>query len=153
MEFDTSLTDTEATTPAEALKDIKEKVDKLWQLKQASDKAEKAFKEAKNELATILEESEVDKMQGDLCNVSLALKTSCSVPKDHNKKKELFTYIKDNHGEDVLREMLTINARSFSSWHDAEVASKVQAGELDFKLEMLEPYTYYSLGIRKRAKK
>lgn len=150
--FDQSLT-TEAT-PAEVLKEIKEKVDNLYQLKLVVDEAEKKHKEAKNELAKILEESGVDKVQGDLCTVSLALKTSCSVPKDPEKKRELFQYIKDNHGETVLRDMLTINARSFSSWHDKEVEQKIEeTGDIEFKLPMVEPYTYYSLGMRKRTVK
>lgn len=152
--FDQSLTESEATTPAEVLKEIKEKVDKLYELKVKSDEAEKLYKDAKNELTDILEKAGVDKVQGDTCTVSLQLKTSCSVPKDLAKKKELFQYIKDNHGEEVLRTMLTINARTFSSWHDKEIESKIEeTGDVEFKLGMVEPYSYFSLGMRKRTKK
>lgn len=150
--FDESLTNTEAITPAEVLKQIKEKVNNLYELKQKADAADKAYKDAKNELSDIMEKAEVDKMQGDLCTVNLQLKTSCSVPKDLNKKKELFQYIKNNHGEEVLRTMLTINARTFSSWHDKEVEQKIEeTGNIDFKLPMVDPYSYYSLGMRKRT--
>ena len=150
--FDESLS-TEAT-PAEVLKEIKEKTNALWELKLAVDVAEKKHKAAKAELAKILEDSGVDKMQGDLCTVSLALKTSCSIPKDDALKAELFDYIKSNYGEVVLQDMLTINARSFSSWHDKEIEKKIEeTGDVDFKLPMVEPYTYYSLGMRKRAVK
>ena len=92
-------------------------------------------------------------MQGDFCNVSLALKTSCSVPKEAAAKARLFNYITTAHGKDVLDEMLTINARTFSSWVDKEVEAKNKEGDIDFKLDMLAPYDYYSLGMRKRAVK
>ena len=150
--FDTSLS--EAPTTAEVLKEIKEKVDTLYQLKVAVDEAENKHKAAKAELAKILEDSGVDKVQGDLCTVSLALKTSCTVPKDELNKAALFDYIRGCYGDTVLQAMLTINARSFSSWHDKEVEKMIEeTGDVEFKLPMVEPYTYYSLGMRKRAVK
>lgn len=150
--FDESLS-TPATSAA-ALKEIKEKVDKLYELKLDVDRAEKKHKEAKSELAKILEDSGVEKVQGDLCTVNLALKSSCSVPKDASQKKELFDYISKNHGETVLQDMLTINARSFSSWHDKEIERLIEStGDVEAKLPMLDPYTYYSLGMRKRSVK
>ena len=150
--FDESLTDSSIVTPAQVLKEIKEKTDRLYTLKLASDAAEKLYKNAKNELSKILEESGVDKVQGDLCTVSLSLKTSVSVPKDELQKFLLFKYIEREYNTDVLNAMLTINARTFSSWHDKEISKHVEAGDIDFKLSMLEPYTYYSIGIRKRSK-
>ena len=153
MEFDQSLNTPEANTPAEILKSIKEKVDQLYALKMLSDKAEKAYKDAKNDLSKIMEDAEVEKMQGDSCTVNLALKTSVSVPKDHSLKHKLFSYIKENAGEEVLRDMLTINARTFSSWHNKEVEAKALEGDFEFKLSMVEPYEYFSVGLRKRTVK
>jgi len=150
--FDQSLS--EAPTTAEVLKQIKEKVDNLYSLKLLADEAEKKHKEAKGELAKLLEDSGVDKVQGDLCTVSLTLKTSCTVPKGEAEKAALFEYIKSNYSDTVLQTMLTINARSFSSWHDKEVEKMIEeTGDIEFKLPMVEPYTYYSLGMRKRAVK
>jgi len=154
---------------AGTLKKIKELVDKCFLLKAEADAAEKKFKAAKNELSDIMTNAEVDKITGDNCSASLALKTSVSCPKEDAKKIELFTYLaeKDCNEENkkpkwlakiliespTLLNMLTINASTFSSWHDKEIASKVAEGEIDFKLPMVEPYSYYSVGFRKRNKK
>lgn len=149
--FDENLAP-KANTSAEVLKEIKEKVDNLYNLKLISDKAEKEYKNAKNELASILEDAEVDKVQGDTATVSLALKTSVTVPKDEFEKQELFDYINSKYGAGVLHTMLTINARSFSSWFNKEVEAKVNEGDLEPNIANIKPYEYYSLSMRKRNK-
>ena len=138
---------------SEVLKKIKELVDEVYSLKLETSVLEKKYNEKKNELAKIMEESEVDKMAGDDCTASLTLKSSVTVPKDESDKRALFDYIKTNHGEDALFSMLTINARTFSSWHDKEVEAKANEGDFEFKLSMLKPYEYFSVGLRKRSKK
>lgn len=151
MKFDESL-NTENTT-AEVLKEVKHKVDNLYRLKQLADKAEKEYKDAKNELSKIMEESEIDKIQGDECSVSLQLKSSATVPKDPKDKESLFNYIKENYNDTVLQDMLTINARTFSSWVTAELDKLVTNGIIEPKIPGVNPYEYYSLGMRKRSKK
>jgi hypothetical protein len=141
------------STAAQALNDIKVLVDTVYNLKKLADEAEKKFKDAKNKLAEIMEEAEVDKMQGDECNVSLKLKSSVSVPKDHKDKQDLFDYIKNEYDESVLFDMITINAMTFSSFYNAEVEKKVNEGNFDWTLPMLKPHDRMSLGIRKRSKK
>jgi len=150
---------------AEKLKEIKELTDKVYSLKLKADESEAAYKKAKNDLSAIMEEAGVDKMQGDTCTASLALKSSVSCPKDDANKLELFMYLVGedvqlrNHLKDIafdcpqLFRMLTINAKTFSSWHQKEVEAQVKAGNFEFKLDMIEPYEYYSVGLRKRAKK
>ncbi len=155
-----------AQTSAETLKEIKELVDEVYSLKLANDVAEKAYKDAKNKLSDIMEHAEVDKMAGDTCNASLALKTSVSCPKEDDKKLALFEYLAAKDcPEDVdilknvlldsptLLRMLTINAKTFSSWHDKEVEAKAVEGDFEFKVPAVEPYDYYSVGLRKRSKK
>jgi len=159
-----------AQTSAETLKEIKELVDEVYSLKLANDVAEKKYKEAKNRLSEIMKNAEVDKMAGDTCNASLSLKTSVSCPKEDDKKLALFKYLAAKDGAEVgegvtpafitdlanhptLLRMLTINAKTFSSWHDKEIEAKAQAGDYEFKLSMVEPYDYYSVGLRKRSKK
>lgn len=138
---------------AETLKRIKQLVDHVYKLKLEADRADKEYNKAKSELAEIMEQAEVEKMQGDTCNASLALKTSVTVPKDDADKKVLFDYIEKEHGKDVLFRMLTINARTFSSWHQKEIESKIEEGELEFEVPAVKPYEYYSVGLRKRAVK
>jgi hypothetical protein len=144
---------TTTNTAAETLKEIKELVDHVYSLKIESDRTEKEYQVAKGRLAEIMENAEVDKMAGDNCNASLSLKSSVTVPKEDHLKRDLFNYITTEHGEDVLFSMLTINPRSFSSWHGKEVERKMIEGELEFKLPMVTPYEYFSVGLRKRATK
>ena len=150
MKFDESLSNTQS---AQVLKDIKEKADRLYALKMVSDLAEKDYKNAKNELSEIMEKAGVDKIIGDDCSISLALKSSCSVPKDMAAKQVVFNYITTTYNDVVLQGMLTINSRTFSSWVTKEVEKKNNEGDLDFKVPGTEPYQYYSLGMRKRAPK
>jgi len=135
---------------AEQAKKLKELADKVYQAKQKADEAEKAYKELKSELLNIMEAAEIDKVQGDSCTISLQLKSSVTVPKDNSKKKELFEYIKKEHGPEVLDTMLTINARSFSSWYSKEQEAKMLQDNFDWTVADIKPYEYYSLGIRKR---
>jgi len=151
-----------AQTSAETLKEIKELVDEVYSLKLANDVAEKKYKEAKNRLSEIMKNAEVDKMAGDTCNASLSLKTSVSCPKDKYLAAKdgaevgegvTPAFITDLANHPTLLRMLTINAKTFSSWHDKEIEAKAQAGDYEFKLSMVEPYDYYSVGLRKRSKK
>lgn len=138
---------------SEKLKEIKELVDEVYRLKEVVAQAEKEFKDAKNRLTDIMQTAEVDKMSGNECTASLQLKESVTVPKEDTFKKQLFDYIKLEHGSDVLFSMLTINPRTFSSWYTKEVEQKALEGDLEFKLDMLSPYEYYSVGLRKRPTK
>lgn len=145
---------TETSEAAQKLKEIKELVDHVYSLKLTADLADKAYQKAKNTLSEIMEEAEVDKMAGDQCNASLALKTSVSVPKEDHLKKELFDYITKEHGQQVLFSMLTINPRTFSSWHGEEIKRLVvEQDDLEAKVPAVSPYEYYSVGLRKRAVK
>ena len=110
-----------SATPAEVLKEIKEKADRVYALQEIARQAEQELKEAKAELLEIMVEAEVDKLTADTCHVSATKKTSASVPKDVLAKLKLFKYVADNYGDGVLNQMLTINPRSFSSWYDQEV--------------------------------
>jgi hypothetical protein len=140
------------TEQSKVLKEIKELADEVYAKKLASDKAEKEYKEAKNKLVEVMVHAEVDKMQADTVTASVLRKSSVSVPKEHDKKKKVFDYIKNEYGESVLFDMLTINARSFSSWYTAEVEKQVQAGQFDWQLDEIKPHEYESLGLRKRNK-
>jgi len=137
----------------EANKKLKSIVDNVYRLKEESSRSEKKFKEAKAELAKIMEDGEIDRVDGSFCTCSGKTKSNVGVPKDLKDKKELFDYIKKEEGPEVLMEMITINARSFTSWYNAEIQKHVDNGELDFKLEMLKPYDTFSLGFRKKSNK
>jgi len=137
---------------AEQAKKLKELADAVYKAKQAADEYEKKYKELKGELLNIMESAEIEKVQADNCTISLQLKSSVTVPKSNEQKKQLFNYIKEEHGQEVLDSLLTINARSFSSWFTKEQEAKMQAGDFDWTVADIKPYEYYSLGIRKRSK-
>jgi hypothetical protein len=135
---------------AQSLAEIKELANQAYEADQKAKEAEAAAKELKNKLSALMESAGVDKITADNCTVSGKIKNSVSVPKDLPSKYELFKYIEANYGKEVLDEMLTINARSFSSWYDKEVEAQVQKGNVDFKLSMLSPYERFSITYRKR---
>lgn len=137
----------------EAQKKIQALVNDMYAAKLESDEAEKKFKALKSEVSSLMESTGTDKISAEKCNVTGNIKSNVSVPKDEKAKAELFEYIKDNYGVGVLQSMLTINARSFTSWYTAEIDKHVKEGNHDFKLEMLSPYEVFSLGIRKKAAK
>lgn len=138
---------------SEAQKQINQLVNDTYQAKLEADKAEKKYSELRQKLTELMSSTETPKIVGENCTASCSLKTSVSVPKELPKKLNLFNYIKEKYGETVLNEMLTFNARSFSSWYDKEVEAEAHKGNFEFKLDMVEPYTYYSVGFRKRSKK
>lgn len=138
---------------SKALKEIKQLADKVYALKLAADAAEKEYKDAKGRLVEIMVHAEVDKMQADTVTASVSMKSSVSVPKEHDKKKRVFDYIENTYGKEVLFDMLTINARSFSSWYTAEQKKHIEAGAFDWQLDEIKPHEYESLGLRKRTKK
>ena len=135
---------------AQSLAEIKELANQAYEADQRAKEAEAVAKELKNKLSALMESAGVDKITADNCTVSGKIKNSVSVPKDLPSKYELFKYIEANYGKEVLDEMLTINARSFSSWYDKEVEAQVQKGNVDFKLSMLSPYERFSITYRKR---
>jgi hypothetical protein len=135
------------------LKEIKELTDHVYDLQQKAKLAETEFKAAKAKLCEIMENAEVEKMQGETCTASCGLKSSVSVPKDHADKKRLFDYITNNHSKEVLFDMLTINARTFSSWYTAEEKIAIENGNFEFSIDGIKPHEYYSVGLRKRAVK
>ena len=159
---------TSNTEASQKLKEIKELVDLVYSLKIEADAKEKAFQAAKNRLSEIMEKAEVDKMAGDECNASLTLKTSLSFPKEDYEKLEMTKYIASQDLDDekevetlveklklfpTVLKMFTMNARTFSSWATAETERKALDGDFEFKLPVVKPYEYYSVGLRKRATK
>ena len=138
---------------AQAQKDITDLVNRTFAAAQAVKAAEAHLKDLKSELVGLMTSAEVDKILGDACTATCAMKTSVTVPKTPAEKMALFKYIRESYSQTVLDEMLTINPRTFSSWHDKEVQKHVDQGDVDFKLDMINPYDYPSVSFRKRTVK
>jgi len=148
-----ALNEDQQSELAANLKEINDLANEAYAAKVKASEADQKAKDLKNKLSALMETAGVDKISASDCTVSGAMKTSVTVPKEMASKLELFNYISEKYGNEVLDAMLTINARAFSSWHDKEVAAEAQQGNLDFKLDMLSPYEYYSVGFRKKGAK
>ena len=157
---------------AASLKEINELANEAYAAKLTADKFEAKAKELKGQLSGLMETAGVDKISADACTVSGKIKASASVPKEDGDKLALFRYIAsldnlDPNGnpivsaaiedlaEDLLKyptlfAMLTINATSFSSWYNKEMAAQIEAGRVDWSLPFISTYEYYSIGMRKK---
>lgn len=156
---------------AESLKEINELANKAYEAKTEASTAEEKAKKYKAELTALMETAGVDKITADNCTVSGKMKASTSVPKDLNNKIELFKYLMSLDNNDTISEdireitarlatayptlfsMLTINATSFNSWYNKEQEKQIALGNVDWKLDFLSRYEYYSVGFRKKATK
>lgn len=135
---------------AEVLVRVKNLVNSTYQAKLAVDKAEEVLSKLKQELTELMSTAEIDKFIGDEATATCKLKSNVTLPKDIVGKRNVFEYIQKTYGESVLEEMLTINPASFASWFNAEMEKKVSEGELDFTIEGVKPYEYFSVGFTKR---
>ena len=157
---------------AESLKEINELANDAYKANVEAKDYEQKAKDLKNKLSALMETAGVDKISADLCTVSGKIKASASVPKEDGGKLELFKYLmsldnvnpngkpvmsvaiedlaKDLLNYPTLFAMLTINATSFSSWYNKEMASQIEAGEVDWSLPFISTYEYYSIGMRKK---
>ena len=135
---------------SQVLKEIKELVNKTYEAKNAVKEAEDKYKKLNARLTELMESSEIDSFEGDNCKAFCKPKSSISLPKDMGAKQEVFNYIEKKYGQEVLKEMLTINARSFNSWYNSEAEAALASGDLDFNLANIKPYEYFSLSFRKK---
>lgn len=53
--------------------------------------------------------------------VVIAVKNVIQVPKTTENKRELWSWIKEKYGVDVLDDMLSINSQKLTSWYNQEV--------------------------------
>lgn len=157
VQFNQDLNESQDKDASNKLKQIKELADRVYQLNVLAQQAEKNFSKEKARLLEIMKDAEVDKIQGDEATCSVTIKHSVSFPKEAATKKEVFNYIENKYGSDVLFEMLTINAASFSSFFTKEAeAYAIEALEkgkddINFSIGEVKPFERYSLSIRKRV--
>lgn len=135
---------------AEVLVRVKDLVNRTYQAKLAVDKAEELYSKLKQELTELMSTAEIDKFIGDEATAACKLKTNVTLPKDISGKRSVFKYITETYGAEVLEEMITINPASFASWYNQELEKHVAEGNLDFKIEGVKPYEYFTVGFTKR---
>ncbi len=140
----------ENNSQSEVLKEIKQLVNETYAAKLAVKEAEDKYKKLNGRLTELMESSEVDSFEGDNCKAFCKPKSSISLPKDMGAKQKVFDYIETKYGKEVLKEMITINARSFNSWYNSEAEAALAEGNIDFNIADIKPYEYFSLSFRKK---
>ena len=133
-------------------------VKELWKQKELVDGIKDKLKEESKTLEIMkssaikaLETMEIDKQHVPGCGTIFKQKAfSVKTPKTPEQKQQLFGWIKENKGADVLRNMLSINSNTLNSFYKSELEVAKEEGNVDFSLPGLEtPEVYYKLGMRK----
>lgn len=75
---------------------------------------------------------------------------SVKIPKDPAAKDKLFGWIREHKGDDVLKNMVSINSQTLNSFYKAELEVAKEKGDIDWALPGIEaPEVYYTLNMRK----
>ena len=75
---------------------------------------------------------------------------SFRTPKDVASKEKFFEYIRSKHGDDVLKNLLTVNSQTLNAFCKKEVESATARGEVIFSIPGIEDPTHdQSIGFKK----
>lgn len=140
------------------LSDFKRTVDEMYAIKKDRDAYEAKSKELTERLEAIkqtiiahLQENELDSFESTECKIYLSNKSSVKVPRDPEKKKLLFDFIRSKYGPNVLMNMVTVNSMSFNSFYNEEEKHMLESGQIEFSMPGVDqPATYTTLNIRKK---
>jgi len=133
-------------------------VKSVWEQKAVVENIKERLKEETAKLEGLkkdtikqMEAGELDKFNvPGFGTVSRQKKFSVRVPKTPEDKLALFQYISEHKGEDVLRNMLSINSNTLNSFYKEERAEAVEEGDIDWALPgVKDPEIYWQLGMRK----
>jgi len=124
---------------------------KIDEMQKIVDAEKKIFGQQQAEILRQMEALELEKQHiKGFGTIFQKTERSVKVPKTVEEKLELFAWIKDNKGEDVLNRYLTINSRSLNSFYKEELEIAKEEGNVNFKIAGIEePQVYYKLGMRK----
>jgi hypothetical protein len=88
------------------------------------------LKKAEGKLCEYLETSGLDKFSvPEIGTVSLVSSLQFQTPKTLDEKNDLFGYIKNEYGEEVLQGYLSINSNTLNSFLKEEYNKKISMGE------------------------
>jgi len=75
---------------------------------------------------------------------------SFRTPKDVSSKEKFFGYIRDRHGEDVLKNLLTVNSQTLNGFCKKEIEAATARGEAFYNIPGIEDPTHdQSIGLKK----
>lgn len=105
----------------EMIRKMREKYDEYAEAKKKASELYGSFKEMELKVINALESVGKSKYFVDgLGTFSIVNKQVVTVPKENRDKEELFNYIKEKHGEDVLVSMLSIHSAKLNSFYNQE---------------------------------
>ena len=129
------------------VKSLRKSRDEYEAAKKVSNDLHATYEQIKLKVINALEQNNRKKYEVDGEGlVYITYKDVWSVPKENDKKLELFDYIKTKHGEDTLNGMLSINYMTLNSWANSEVADTPGASIPGLAL----PTTEKQLSLRKK---
>ena len=115
--------------------------------KRLAAEAHSLVEEAENRVIGLLKASNKSKYEAEGVGLAyIVTKETWTVPKANDKKQELFNYIKQKYGPDVLMAMVGINFETLNSWAKKEL----EADPLQHIPGLEQPTSEEILYFRKR---
>ena len=133
------------------LKDLWEQKKRVDEISGVLDEEKSRLEARKTEIQKMMEAMGLEKQPLPGYGTVFRQKSfSVKIPKDPESKERLFGWIKDHKGEDVLRNMISINSQTLNSFYKAELEVAKEKGDVDWVLPGIEtPEVYYTLNMRK----
>lgn len=132
-------------------------VKNLWDQKTVVDELKDRLADASKKLEGLkldalkaMEVMELDKQHVPGCGTIFRQKNfSVKVPKEPGQKEQLFTWIAEHKGKDVLDNMISIHSASLNSFYKSELEIAKEEGNVDFRIPGIDsPEVYWTLGMR-----
>lgn len=104
------------------VKEYREAREKYEVAKKASNEAHSIYQAMENKLVNTLKAANKKSYKVDgVGQATIVVKNVIQVPKTTDNKRELWSWIKEKYGVDVLDDMLSINSQKLTSWYNQEV--------------------------------
>lgn len=148
MSFDNASED----ISIEVFQKLGEELFELRELKQKfedeTSKVSEKLEAKKRELLTIMEKAGLDNQRiAGLGIVYTQSKFTVSMPKDPEKKKDFFNYLRE---KGIFEDTVTVHSNTLNSYYKTEMDNAIEAGNTDFKIPGLdEPKLVKTLNMRK----
>lgn len=137
-------------TTIQALREFCEKLVKERQHKKEVEEElsaiEGTIKELKTKILVIMKENAMPNFKGEFGTISIKNTKSISQPESLEEKLKLFEYLRS---QDIFEEMVSVNARTLSSWANKEIEAKEKQGVFGWVPPGLKPpETFTDISVR-----
>jgi hypothetical protein len=125
------------------MEDFEELCKKTSVLKAKKDEHEEIVKgisseleESKRKILSYMEHFEKDSYKSSGINFIVREDFTVKMPKDLDKKKDLFGYLEERG---IFHELISVNHQTLNSFYNAEFEKAKEEGNLDFKVPGIDP--------------